>query len=391
MHSIEEARHAALSLVAPTRGVEVVLDEARGRVLVEDLFAADDVPAAPTSMMDGYAVCSSGPTVRRLVQESAAGAPSHRALALDEAAPISTGALLPSGADAVIPVEDSVVEGVSVLLPPTTRGRFVRGPGSDLSRGEQLLARGAVLDAVAVALVAGQGLATVRVADRPRVAVFSLGEELRRPDEPLSPGALYDSNGPALAAACEDAGARVERQPLVPDQLGALTTALRDARADLIVTSGGASVGVHDHLRAAIVAAGGEVLLWRVAMKPGKPLVLGRIGRTPVVGLPGNPVSALVAFYLFVRPMIFSMLGRSDVELPRVRLPLAAALPPIGDRRELVRARIVKDARGVESLVPEPRQASSALLGLARADALIDCPPDLVAEVGDTLLALRLR
>ncbi|MEO6954000.1 MAG: gephyrin-like molybdotransferase Glp [Polyangia bacterium] len=391
MHSIEEARRAALSLVAPPRGEDVVLDDARGRVLVEALFAAADVPAAPTSMMDGYAVNAGGPALRRIVEESAAGAPSERVLALDEAAPISTGALLPTGADSIVPVEDSVIEGASVRLPATQPGRFVRTTGSDLVRGEQLLSVGVVLDATAIALVAGQGLPGVRVAERPHIAIFSLGEELRRPGEPLPPGALYDSNGPALAAACEDAGARAERRPLVPDDLRALTTALRNARADIILTSGGASVGVHDHLRAAIEAAGGEVLLWRVAMKPGKPLVLGRIGTTPVVGLPGNPVSALVSFHLFVRPMILTMLGRTDVDLPRVRLPLSSALPKIGDRRELVRARIVRDARGVESLVPEPRQASSALLGLARADALIDCQPGLIANIGDTLLALRLR
>ena len=391
MHSIEEARSAALALVVPTRAVNVALDEARGRVLAAALHASADVPAAPTSMMDGYAVHARGPALRRVVEESAAGAPSARTLGLDEAAPISTGALLPAGADAIIPIEDSELLGAQVRLPTTLPGRFVRLVGSDLSRGERLLAPGTVLDAVAIALVAGQGHARVRVAERPRVAVFSLGEELRGPGDALPLGALYDSNGPALMAACADAGAQPERQPVVPDNLAALTSALRDVRADLVVTSGGASVGTHDHLRAAIEGAGGEVLLWRVAMKPGKPLVLGRLGATPVVGLPGNPVSALVAFYLFVRPMILAMLGRTDVDLTRVCLPLGSALPRIGDRRELVRARIVRDVHGVERLEPEPRQASSALLGLARADALIDCAPGLVAAVGELLPALRLR
>jgi molybdopterin molybdotransferase len=265
------------------------------------------------------------------------------------------------------------------VVPATEPGRFVRAPGSDLRAGEPLLQPGRILDGASIALLAGEGRGEVLVARPPRVAILATGAELRpaaTTGAALPAGILYDSNGPALQALVRATGGAIEHSAIVPDERAATVAALAIARAcDLVLISGGVSVGEHDHVRAAVEQAGGEVLLWRVAMKPGKPLMLARIGDTPVVGLPGNPVSAQVGFWLFVRAMIRALLGAAPADdLPRVEVALAAPISLSTDRATYLRARV--EARG-STLVATvaPRQASSALTSLHQANALVRFEP----------------
>jgi molybdopterin molybdotransferase len=261
-------------------------------------------------------------------------------------------------------------------VPATTRGRFVRQIGDELRRGEPLLDEGVVLDAAAIAILASDGRRDVAVSRQPRVNVWSTGAELRVAGEPRAPGEIYDSNGPALAALCAEAGAAIAHRGMLGDDRGETTRALTDVRhAELVLVSGGVSVGEHDHVRPAIEAAGGDVLLWRVAMKPGKPLLLARIGATPVIGLPGNPVSAQVAFRLFVRPLLRAMLGASPADdLVRATVTLAAPLAISTDRPTYLRAHVRPDGdRWVATL--SPRQGSAALTSLVSTNALVVVEP----------------
>jgi molybdopterin molybdotransferase len=346
-------------------------------VLREALVAARDVPDWPTSMMDGFAVHAGTPARLHIVEASAAGHPSLRTLHRSEAAPISTGALLPPGANAVVRIEDARIEGEVVVTPAIEPSRFVRAAGSDLRAGEQLLQPGRVLDGASIALLAGEGRGDVQVACSPLVAILATGSELRPPGASLAPGLVYDANGPALEVLVRAAGGVVRSLGIVSDDRAATTAAVRDAAREhsLVLISGGVSVGEHDHVRAAIEDAGGQILLWQVAMKPGKPLMLARIGDTPVVGLPGNPVSAHVGFWLFVRAMIRALMGALPADdLPRVEVALAAPVSLSTDRATYLRARV--EARGA-TLVANvaPRQASSTVMSLLEANALVRFEP----------------
>ena len=311
-------------------------------------------------------------------------------IATGEAAPISTGALLPPGADAVVAIEDCVVDGSRVTVGGSVRPlQFVRNKGSDLEAGEVLLHRGVTINAAAIALLAAQGRASVRVACRPRVAVLSMGRELKPPGSALAPGDLYDANGPALAAMCVEAGAEAVLVPIVADDEAALAAALIKLDADLIVTSGGASVGEHDHLRGAIERTGGEILLWRVAMKPGKPLVLARVGQRPLLGLPGNPVSAMVSFALFGRPLVRRCLGCEPADdSVRVAVVLDTPLSTKSDRRTFLRARVRADGATLRAELAT-RQGSAALVSLRGANALVEVPAgEHDYEAGASVFAL---
>jgi molybdopterin molybdotransferase len=366
--ALAQARALALALPAEP----VALEALAGRVLAEDVRARGDHPAFTNSAMDGYAVRAAdaaGGGAMRLVGESRAGSPYAGELAAGEALRISTGAELPEGADAILRVEDAAEEGegaaVRALTPPPA-GAFVRRRGEDVHVGQALLAAGRVVVAHEVAVVAAAGHARVACRRRPRVAVLGSGDEVVPAGGELGPGQVFDANRPGVAAQAEAAGARVVARAVVPDDRDATIAALaaildgRDGEApDLLVTTGGVSVGRHDHLRPALEACGVREELYGVEIRPGHPLWLGRRGGQLVLGLPGNPVSAAVCFHAFGRPL----LGRAD-SWERL-MPLAERYLKTTPRTELIRC---EEADG--ALRPLPRQGSHAITSLAGATHL---------------------
>jgi len=327
--------------------------------------------------MDGYAVrWADMPGPWTLAGAIQAGAlPPETQLAPGTAMRIFTGAPMPPGADTVVLQEDVDADGRQVRLTgegPAEGNRHVRGQGSDFIANGALLPAGTRLGSPQLALAALAGHGALPVRARPRIAIVSTGDELVPPGAPCPPGKLPASNGVMLRAMATKAGGVIASENLVPDDLPAITAALVAASdADIIVTSGGASVGDHDLVRPALEAAGGSIDFWRIAMRPGKPLIVGRLGRAIVLGLPGNPVSAMVTGALFLLPLIRHLAGSPD-PLPQPRtLPLGAEMPPVGKRAEFVRAN-VRDGIAM----PLNFQDSAAMHAAARADALIYRPAD---------------
>jgi molybdopterin molybdotransferase len=366
--SIDEARARVLEAVRPLPADDVAVEEALGRVLAEDVAAAHDVPGFANSAMDGFAV-RAGPAGRRLrlVGESRAGAPAEAEVGTGEAVRISTGAPLPGGADAVLQLELAREEGGTVTLEDDVApGRNVRLPGEDLAAGAVVLRAGTPLGAAAVGVAVAAGRAHVRCARRPAVAIVTTGDELTAPGAPLAPGALHDSNALTLAALATQAGARVVRTGRSRDTAAATRAALADAldAADVVVASGGVSVGPHDHVKDALRDLGVQEAFWRVALRPGRPTWFGTRGATAVFGLPGNPVSAMVTFALFARPALAALQGAAALpRRGRARLAVPVARHP--DRDECVRVR-VED--GVAT--PTGPQGSHVLTSMLGADAL---------------------
>jgi molybdopterin molybdotransferase len=363
-----EARATLLAATHPLAPVDVPVPDALGLVLVEDVVAAHDVPAFANSAMDGFAV-RSGPSGRRLAiaGESRAGTPFTGEVSEGEAVRISTGAALPAGADAVLQIELIEVDGDAIVLQDAVApGRNVRGAGGDLRGGTRVLAAGTRLGPAEL----GAGRMNVRVTPRPRVAVITTGDELMEPGTPLQPGQIHDSNGPMLAALASRAGAEVVGRGHAVDDPEATRTVIAQAldAADVVVLAGGVSVGPHDHVKAALGDLGVRELLWRVALRPGKPTWLGERDGKLVLGLPGNPVSAYVTFLLFGRPALAKLAG-ADPTVPRTRAQLGAPLPRHPDRDELVRVRREPDGR-VVATGPQDSHVLSSLLG-AEALALI--------------------
>ena len=399
------ARLAAAGAAARIAAVETVATQAAlGRVLAADLVSPIDVPPADHSAMDGYALraadASAPGSVLAVTQRIAAGqvgAP----LAAGEAARIFTGAPLPPGADAVLMQE--LAEPLPGAQPPAVRlrelprpGQWVRRRGEDLRRGSVVLAAGTRLTPQALGLAATVGAAELAVVRRPRVALLSTGDELVRPGSvapaALAPGAIYDSNRDTLHALLQAAGCEVSDCGNVPDRLDATRAALRAAAAghDLILSSGGVSVGEEDHLRPAL-AAEGRVDLWQVAIKPGKPLAFGAVrraegGEALYLGLPGNPVSSFVTFLLAVRTLLRALQG-ADPALPPP-LPLSAGFdwPRPDARREFLRVRLGTDGR----LELHPNQSSGVLSSAVWADGLVDNPPGQAIRAGDRVRYLPL-
>jgi molybdopterin molybdotransferase len=360
--------------------LEVVpLAEALGRALGEDLASADDVPPFDSSAMDGFAVRSAdtrgasldAAVSLRLVGESAAGAPAARGPEPGEAIRISTGAMLPPGADAVVRVEDTAAgDGLVEVLAEVAPGKEIRRAGEDIAAGEQVLEPGRTLGAAELGVAASVGAAELRCRRRPRVSVLVTGDELVEPGTALGPGQIRSSNGIAIEALARDAGADVAGHATVGDDYGATVTALRDALdADVVVTTGGVSVGPHDHVKPALEELGVEEVFWRVALRPGKPTWFGTSGDTLVFGLPGNPVSAMVTFHLFVRPALAALSGLD----PRGRR--AAAVFDAGYAKQPGRAHVVRcrlDARddGWHVRPTKSAQGSHVLTSMLDAQAL---------------------
>ena len=374
--SIDEALERILARVRPLASETVALEEAAGRVLAEPAVASVDLPPFASSAMDGFAICAAdAPATLPVVERIAAGRPASRALRPREAASIATGAVVPEGADAVVPVEYVVVYDNEVEIPePVGVGANVRPRGGDVRAGDVVLGAGTRIGAAQIGALAAAGVAAVTCGGRPRAAVVTTGTELRPPGEPLSPGQIYESNGPMLEAQLRAAGADVERLPPVEDDPDAHRRALERAlEADLVVTSGGVSVGPHDLVRRVEADLGVEEVFWRVAVKPGKPISFGVRGATLVFGLPGNPVSALVGFELFVRPAVAALQGARRPEPSYETGRLAVSLRRNAARDELVRARRAAGPGGTE-LHPVGGQESHMIVRAAAADALVLVP-----------------
>jgi molybdopterin molybdotransferase len=379
---LEEARRQALDRAAALAAEEVPLRAALGRHLAEDVVADAPVQGFDNSAMDGYAVraadtaaaSDSAPARLAVTGESRAGHPAAATLAAGEAIAISTGAVLPAGADAVVRVEDSRREGDRVLVEATaTPGLNVRRAGEDVAAGETVISRSTRLGPAELGVLAALGRDRVRCHRRPRVSVLTSGDELVAPGKPLGPGQVHDSNSlsvPALAAA---AGAELASVAWTPDDPGATEDALAAALdADVAIVCGGVSVGEHDHVKAALERLGVEEVFWRVALKPGGPTWFGVRGETLVFGLPGNPVSAMVTFLLLARPALIA-LGGGEPESRRVRATLATAYEKKPGRLHAVRCRLDPGEDGWLAH-PAAHQGSHVLTSMLGADGLALIP-----------------
>ena len=367
---VAEAQARLFALADPVSMETLPIRQAAGRWAAADIAARRTQPVADLSAMDGYAIRFADlPGPWRVIGESAAGRPFAGTVATGEAVRIFTGAALPDGADTVLVQEEAAREGERLMLGgegPAHRGRNVRARGLDFHDGDRLIAAGERLTParIAVAATGGQGSLPVRRAVR--VALAATGDELVPAGGPISGAQLPESNGVMLAAMLADLPVEIVDLGILPDRLDVLTEAFRSVEADLLVTTGGASVGDHDLVRPALLAAGGEIDFWRIALRPGKPMMAGRLGTALVLGLPGNPVSAFVTATLFVRPLIAHLAGAADPLPVTTHALLGEDLPANGGRTDYLRARL-EDGRAYASTI----QDSSMLLTLARSTCLI--------------------
>jgi molybdopterin molybdotransferase len=374
--TVEEALQLVLEHAHPLQAEQVPLDEAPGRVLAEDARSVVDLPPFPSSAMDGFAVRTADTPGRLRVElRAAAGRPVHRAIEAGEAIGIATGAVVPDGADAVVLIEnvtesDGVVE-IPVHVPA---GDNIRPTGGDVNAGSTVVAAGTRLGAAQTAALAAAGVATVVCARRPRVAVIVTGTELRPPGAELHAGEIYESNGPMLEVVLAAAGGTVTRLAPVADDLDAHRQAFSQALdADVVVSSGGVSVGPHDLVRAIGAELGVEEVFWGVAMRPGKPLSFATRGDTLLFGLPGNPVSSLVGATLFVAPALLARQGANDVGPRWQGGVLGESVRRNPHRDDFTRARSSITAEGV-TLMPIVGQESHMIVRAAAADALVHVP-----------------
>ena len=395
---VAEALQRVLADARPLSAETVPLSEAHGRVLTEDLTALRTQPPAAVSAMDGYAVRAEdvlqAPVKLRIIGEIAAGHPFAGEVKAGEAARIFTGGVMPAGADTVVIQELAVREGAMVTIQKETRkGRNVRERGIDFTQGEPLLRKGRRLTDRDLMLAAAMNYPTLCVHRRPKVAVLGSGDELVPPGSPLKPGEIVYSNGFALLAMASREGAEVEHLGIAPDRVEAIAAAVRRARAwgaDILLTSGGASVGEHDLVQQALAAEGLSLSFWRVALRPGRPMLHGRLGGMQVLGVPGNPVSSYVCAFLFLVPLIRRLAGRADIE----RLPeparLGRDLPANDVRTDYMRATLTGGPDGPMA-TPLPDQDSSLMAPLAQADCLLIRPANApAAAAGSPCVILKL-
>ncbi len=390
--SVEAARARMLAWAQPTPAETIALADGAGRTLAEDIHALRDQPPYPASAMDGWAMAADDTPGRLdIAGESAAGAPYAAHLVRGEAVRIFTGAALPPGADTVVIQEAARRDDDAVEVPAAPVGDYVRPAGCDFRGGDRLLAKGMRLDAWRLSLAAAGGRGELRVARRPRVSFLSTGEEIVDPGAAAGPYQIFDAGTAALVALAGQWGGAATRLKPVRDDLAATAAAVRAADCDLIVTVGGASVGDHDLVKPALAGLGLELAVENVNVRPGKPTWFGRLadGRR-VLGLPGNPASALVCAELFLRPLLLAMQG-ADPVLPMVTARAAAAFPRNGPREHWMRARITVGADGTLGAQAFADQDSSLVSVFAMADALVRRPGGAAAlAAGEPVEALLL-
>ena len=379
---IEEARRLVLDRVVPLEAEPVALKDALGRVLAEPVASADAVPGFDNSAMDGYAVRAAdtagadGGARLPVVDESRAGHPAQRRLAEGEAVAISTGAMVPEGADAVVRVEDTDAGSQEVeIRVEVEAGRDIRRAGEDIAAGEAVLGAGDEIGPAEAGVLVSVGRGEVACARRPRVNLLTTGDELQEPGEPLRPGAIRNSNAYSVSGLIRRSGAVLGTVEMVPDDRDATADALaRALTGDVVVISGGVSVGPHDHVRPTLGALGAEEVFWGVALRPGKPTWFGVAPSGCLVfGLPGNPVSAMVTFLLFVRPAIRAMLGASPTQADRAAAVLDSDYPKQPGRAHVVRCRLELRDDGWHA-TPTKDQGSHVLTSMLGADALAVIP-----------------
>ncbi len=394
---VDEALRRILDGVAPLPAEEVPLMAAPGRVLAEDVAATRDQPPFDAASMDGYAVRSedvrSTPVTLEVIGEAPAGHALDRAIGRGEAARIFTGGPLPAGADTVIMQEQTARKGSEVvILKGARKGTFVRPRGMDYRAGEVLLKAGTRLGARAINLAASLNRPRLAVRRRPRVAILATGDELVLPGETPRADQIIASNTFGLAAFVQAEGGEPLDLGLAPDDVDAIAERLEAGReADVLITIGGASVGDHDHVREAFARVGVALDFWKIAMRPGKPLIFARRGEQRILGLPGNPVSALVCALVFLRPLMAAMLGvRHDSRLVTARL--GADVPANDERQDHLRCRLERTDDGHLVAHPFPRQDSAMLRLFAEADGLVIRPPHApAAQAGESVPVMLLE
>jgi molybdopterin molybdotransferase len=371
---VAEARERVLAAVGPLEAEQVALSEALGRVLREDVRGDEDLPPFDSSAMDGFALVAGPARELPIAGESRAGRPAERPLGADEAMRISTGARVPEGADAVIPIERVEELDGRVRVPETAAGANVRRSGEDVRAGDLVLREGTALGPAELAVLASLGRGSVLCGRRPRVAVIATGDELVEPGTPLGPGQIRDSNAIAVAAQAERAGARVVARELVADDRERIVAALERAldAADVVCVSGGVSVGQHDHVKEALRSLGVEERFWGVRLKPGKPTWFGTRGEALAFGLPGNPVSAMVTFHLFARPALRALAGARPDET-RASAALDAPVRRNPARDQVIRCRLEARPDGWH-VAPTKEQGSHVLTSMLDAGAFALVP-----------------
>lgn len=383
--------HAALDDFGPVGCEDVSLLDAAGRVLAVPVIARHTQPPQAVSAMDGWAVRSADfgtePLTLRIVAEIPAGHPWSGTLNAGDAARIFTGAPLPEGADTVVIQENARREGAQVhLLALPAPGKNIRAAGLDFCAGAIVAKADTRLTARRIGLIAAAGHPWVTVRRRPRVAILATGDEVRRPGDPLAPGQIVSSNSYALAALIRSFGGEPVLLPVAPDTLEGLGEAAKNAQGcDVLLTTGGASVGDHDLVQQGLGAAGLSVDFWKLALRPGKPLIVGRFANRPFLGLPGNPVSTIVCALLFLKPCIERLLGLPRHDLPTVQMRLGVALPANDGRQDYLRARIADG-----HVTPLPVQDSAMMNVLADADGLVVRPPYDPEKTAEDLVSVIL-
>ncbi len=397
MLSVEDALERVLAAFSPLPPETVSVNEAYGRVLVEPVTARITQPPQAVSAMDGYAVRAADvanvPARLRVIGEVPAGGLFGRALEAGEAVRIFTGAPLPEGADSIVIQEDTEREGEAVVVREAPQaGAYVRARGLDFNEGDPGVEAGTWLTPRHVGLIAAMDEPWVAVRRAPRVAILSTGDELVMPGEQRRPSQIVSSNSIALSALVRDCGGTPVNLGISADNRESLERLAAGAEgADLLLTTGGASVGDHDLVRAVLAEVKLSLDFWRIAMRPGKPLMFGHLGTTPMIGLPGNPVSSLVCGLLFVRPVIERMLGLKRPPHPLIAAELAADLPANDRRQDYLRATLERRGNGLPQATPFPKQDSSMLRTLSRSDGLIvrapHAPP---ASIGERVSVLAL-
>lgn len=396
MIPVGEAQSRILAALTPVGAETVGLDRADGRTLAADVTAALTQPPAPVSAMDGYAVRAADlaalPATLTRIGQAPAGHPFAGRVDPGECVRIFTGGQVPEGADAILIQEDAEERDGKVHAKESVApGRYVRPAGLDFKAGDVVLRAGTVLDPRHIGLAAAANRAWLEVRRAPRVAILATGDEIVLPGSVPGPGQIVSSNGPALAAFVRRHGGEAIMLPNAPDDADALRgLAKAAAGADLLVTSGGASVGEHDLIRSALGSDGLKLDFWQIAMRPGKPLMFGKLGALPLLGLPGNPVSNLVCATLFLGPMLAALLGRPD-PLPKPEAAiLGRDLPPNDAREDYLRTTLARAADGAWIATPFEKQDSSMISVVARADALAIRPPRApAAQKGEPIRILR--